>query len=156
MGPILYRRRQRSLWASAVAVLTLVLLWGWAFWSSLAATHAWILPFRVAGAATLAVLVLSLTFSSMTIVVRPGEVTWWFGVGWPRGRLSLDGLADASATRGAIWQGWGAYLTGRVWNLRLHNAVRLRTASNRSVLLGTDRPQELLDAIARARWAGAA
>lgn len=144
------------MWAGALCLVVLAALWGWALWSALAAAGAWVLPFRIAGGATLFVFVLALTFSSMTIVVRPGEIAWWFGVGWPRGRLSLDGLADASATRSAFWQGWGVHLTRKGWNLRVHNAVRLRTAGNRSVLIGTDRPQELLDAIARARWAGAA
>lgn len=153
---MLYRYRQRSPWAGAAAAAVLVVLWGWAFWSALTAAGTWVLPVRIAGGATIAVFLIALVFSSMTIVVRPGEISWWFGAGWPRSHLSLDRLADASATRSAIWQGWGIHLTARVWNVRGLNAVRLRTASNRSVLLGTDRPQELLDAIARARWAGAA
>ncbi len=139
-------------------MLALIALWSWALWDALASAGGWMLPLRIAGGATLALLLVTTTLSSMTILVKEGEVEWWFGFGWPRGRVLLDGLVDASATRGTLWQGWGIYLTiaGWLWNVRALNAVRLRTAGSGSVLLGTNRPQELLDAIARARWAGVA
>ncbi len=138
-------------------MLVLIALWSWSLWDALASNGGWSLSSRIAGGVTLVVLLAMTTLSSMTILVREGEVEWWCGAGWPRGRVLLGGLVDASATRSSLWQGWGIYLTaaGWGWNARALNAVRLRTAGTGSVLLGTDRPQELLDAIARARWAGA-
>ncbi|MHB8432076.1 MAG: hypothetical protein ACYC8W_12075 [Candidatus Tyrphobacter sp.] len=139
-------------------MLALIVLWSWALWDALASAGGWMLPVRVAGGATIVLLLVMTTLSSMTIRVKEGEIEWWFGAGWPRGRVLLDRLVDASATRGPVWQGWGIHLTaaGWRWNVPALNAVRLRTTGSHLVLIGTDRPQDLLDAIARARWTGAA
>ncbi len=153
----IYRYRQSTPWGASLGVGALVVLWAIALWSAVSNDQLWPIALRIAIGGTAVVLLLALTFSSMTIVVNDREILWWFGVGIPRGRFKLDQLLDANATRSSLWEGWGIYLTRRgwLWNLRGLNAVRLRGA-RRALLLGTDRPQELLDAIARARWTGVA
>lgn len=150
----IYRYRQGTPWGASLAVIGVALLWGIALWSAVADEQTLALALRVAVGGTLLTFVLALTFSSMTIVVNDREIAWWFGIGWPRGRIPLDQLLDAAAVRTTLLQGWGIHLTasGWLWNLRGLNAVRLRSTRRRAVLLGTARPQELLDAIARARW----
>ncbi|HEY9085553.1 MAG TPA: hypothetical protein VIN40_06425 [Candidatus Tyrphobacter sp.] len=153
----IYRYRQSTPWGAGLGVAIVALLWGIALWSAVSNDQLGAILFRIAVAGTLLVLFLALTFSSMTIIVNDREIVWWFGVGFPRGRFKLDQLLDATATRTSILEGWGIHLTSRgwLWNLRGLNAVRLRGA-HRVVLLGTDRPQELLDAVARARWTSVA
>ncbi len=149
----IYRYRKSSPWPAVLALLASGAVWVWALFAALTNAGAWMSAFRIAGGATIAFVFLATIFSSMTIVVGDERIAWWFGLGFPRAHLALENLADASATRGAFWQGWGTHLAGRgLWSLRGLNAVRLRTPQRRSVILGTQRPQELLDAIARARW----
>lgn len=155
----LYRHRQRSPLVALAGFLVLCAFWMWALWTALADAGGWQRAFLVAAIASAVVPIATVTFSSLTIVVRDDAIVWWFGVGIPRGRLPLQDVTDASAARIAPWQGWtGIHFTTRgwLWNVGPGAAVRLRASSGRNVLLGTNRPQELLDAVARARWAGAA
>lgn len=153
---MIYKHTQRAAWFVVLTLLAIVVLWAAMVWSVLSNPQVGSLAFRIAGGVTV-VLLLALMFSSLTIAVREDEVVWWFGLGWPRGRMLLADVLDAAATRTTPLQGWGIHLTtsGWLWNVSGLNAVRLRNANKHIVLLGTDRPQELLDAIARARWAGA-
>ncbi len=154
---MIYKHTQRAWWCTAFVLLAIVALWSWVVWSTIADPRTAPSSLRIAGGTTVALVLIGLTFSSLTIVVRDQEVAWWFGLGLPRGHIRLVDLLDASTARTTLWQGWGVHLTmrGWLWNVSGLNAVRLRNARRRTVLLGTDRPQELLDAIARARWAGA-
>jgi hypothetical protein len=135
-----------------LATFALAAVWLWAVFRAFAQTGGWVLAFRIAAGASVAILLLAITLSSMTIVVREDSLVWWLGLGWPRGRLPLEALTDASATHASLWRSWSLHVA-RPGGL---NAVRLRTVHKRSLVLRTDRPQELLDAIARARFAGAA
>ncbi len=154
---MIYRHTQRSAWYVAVTLLAICVLWAATLWGALSGASTAPLSLRIAGGVSV-VLLLGLTFSSLTVAVHEDQIAWWFGLGWPRGHMCLADVLDASATRTTLLQGWGVHLTasGWLWNLSGLNAVRLRNARKRTVLLGTDHPQELLDAIARARWAGAA
>jgi hypothetical protein len=149
----IYRYRQGTPWGASLGVGGIVVLWSVALWGAISNDQFWPIALRIAVGGTLLIVMLALTFSSMTILVNDREIVWWFGIGLPRGHFRLDQLLDANATRTSFWGGWGIHLTTRgwLWNLRGLNAVRLR-GTRRSLLLGTNRPQELLDAIARARW----
>jgi hypothetical protein len=55
---------------------------------------------------------LFLAFDGLTIRIVGKELRWAFGVfGFPRGRIALARIAEASATRTTFLDGWGIRLT---------------------------------------------
>ncbi len=151
---ILYKYKKGTPWGAALGFGCLVALWAVVLWSAVSREQSRSLTLEIAIGGTIAILIFALALSSVTVVVSDREIRWWLGMGFPRGHLPLERLIDAAATHGKFWEGWGSYLTGSGWipRVRALNAVRLRGPRRRCVVLATDRPQELLDAIARARW----
>lgn len=96
------------------------------------------------------ILVASLVvFSSLTVVVRDGELRWHFGPGWPRWRVSLADVVSAEPARTAWWWGFGIRLTpyGWLYTVSGRDAVLVRRRDGRAFLLGTDEPARLAHAI---------
>ena len=100
-------------------------------------------------AALLILLVCLLTFSSMTIEIRDGFLTWWFGFGLIRKSVPLAGLVRGALVRIKWYHGWGIHLTGHGWlyNVSGFRAVELRRSDGTSFQLGTDEPEVLLAAV---------
>ncbi|MCK6427469.1 MAG: hypothetical protein L6Q72_00055 [Burkholderiaceae bacterium] len=99
-------------------------------------------------------LLLFLTFDGLTIRIAGGELRWAFGVfGFPRGRLALADIAEATATRTTFWEGWGIRYTRRGWlyNVSGFDAVLIRRTGGKTFLLGTDEPRKLVAAIESAK-----
>jgi hypothetical protein len=89
-------------------------------------------------------------FDGLTVRITADELTWRFGhLGFPRGRMNLADMTDASITRTSFWEGWGIRWTARgmLYNVSGFDAVVLRRRGGKPVLIGTDEPRKLKAAI---------
>jgi hypothetical protein len=98
-------------------------------------------PLIVAGSA--------FVFSTMTIQVTASAVRWWFGSGWPGGRIERADLVAEEITDPGLFNGIGIHLTWRgwLWNVALGSAVALHRDGKLDTMLGTDDPNGLLAAL---------
>lgn len=105
----------------------------------------------VAGAAVTALL--GWTWGSLTVRIEGGELRVRFGFGWPRKTVPLAEIAAVEVTRTTFMEGWGVHRTRRGWlyNVSGFDAVLLRLANGRSMMVGTDEPRRLKAAIERAQ-----
>jgi hypothetical protein len=89
-------------------------------------------------------------FTIMTIDVTSTEVRWWFGAGWPGGRIERSDLVAEEITNPGLFNGIGIHLTftGWLWNVSLGSAVALHRNGKLATMLGTDDPNGLLAALA--------
>ncbi|MCX6374198.1 MAG: hypothetical protein NTX16_14225 [Actinobacteria bacterium] len=96
---------------------------------------------------------LMLAFSRLTVQVDETRISVGFGGGLARRRVELHTIEAASAVKIPWLAGWGIRLTPQGWlyNAWGRDAVRLRFAGGRRFTIGTDEPEALLAAIARAR-----
>ena len=90
-----------------------------------------------------------LTFSSMTIEIRDGYLSWWFGFGLIRKSVPLVDLVRGSLVKIRWYHGWGIHLTSSGWlyNVSGFRAVELHRSDGTSFQLGTDEPEVLLAAV---------
>ena len=90
-----------------------------------------------------------LTFSSMTVEIKDGRLSWWFGFGLIRKSVPLVDLVGGSLVRIKWYHGWGIHLTGNGWlyNVAGFQAVEFRRCDATSFQLGTDEPEVLLAAV---------
>jgi hypothetical protein len=91
-------------------------------------------------------------FSSLTVRVQDDALSLHFGLGVPRKTWPLAGVESVAVTRTRFWDGWGVHRTRRGWlyNVSGFDAVLVKLASGKSVLVGTDEPRKLKAAIERA------
>jgi hypothetical protein len=85
----------------------------------------------------------------MTIQVTASAVRWWFGSGWPGGRIERADLVAEEITDPGLFNGIGIHLTWRgwLWNVALGSAVALHRDGKLDTMLGTDDPNGLLAAL---------
>jgi len=98
-------------------------------------------------AATLVVAVA--LFWSMTVQVTGEALAFWFGPGLIRKRVPLAEIATVEEVRTTIWQGWGIHWTTRGWlyNVSGLGAVLVKLKTGKALLVGTDEPRALADAL---------
>jgi hypothetical protein len=108
----------------------------------------------VAGAVFTALL--GWTWGSLTVRIQGGELRARFGFGWPRKTVRLTDVESVEVTRTTVLEGWGVHRTRRGWlyNVSGFDAVLLRLAGGRSLMIGTDEPRRLKAAIERAQARG--
>jgi hypothetical protein len=89
------------------------------------------------------------SFSVLTVRVGRGELHWHFGTGWPSWSTPLELITHAEVTRTTFWEGWGVHRTRRGWlyNVAGQDVVLVRRRDGTSVLLGSDEPRKLKDAL---------
>jgi hypothetical protein len=94
-------------------------------------------------------LICGMTFSTMTIEVTPSDVRWWFGSGWPGGRIARRELTAEELTNPGFFGGVGLHLTmrGWLWNVSFGTAVALHRNGRLATMLGTDDPAGLIAAL---------
>ena len=111
--------------------------------------------------AAIVMMVSSFAFSSLTIAVRDGQLSWWFGPGIVKKTVPLSTIVAAEPTTTSIFNGWGIHLTGRGWlyNVAGRQAVLITQEDGKRFLLGTDEPDTLAQTIMagarngrRGRW----
>jgi hypothetical protein len=100
--------------------------------------------------------VLGWTWGSLTVRIAGEELQVRFGLGWPRKTVRLPDIESAEVTRTTFLEGWGVHRTRRGWlyNVSGFDAVLLRLANGRSLMVGTDEPRRLKAAIERAQARG--
>jgi hypothetical protein len=92
----------------------------------------------------------SLTFSSLTTDVDGSAFTLRFGpLRWPDRCIELAEIAGALPTRTALLAGWGVRITMRGWlySVSGRDAVIIGLRNGKQLLVGTDDPVGLADAI---------
>lgn len=91
----------------------------------------------------------SFALSSLTIAVRDGQLSWWFGPGIVKKTVPLSTIVSAEPTTTSIFNGWGIHLTGRGWlyNVAGRQAVLITQQDGKRFLLGTDEPDGLAQTI---------
>ena len=100
-------------------------------------------------AASVVMLISAFVFSSLTIAIRDGQLSWWFGPGVVKKTVPLSTIVSAEATTTSIFAGWGIHLTMRGWlyNVSGRQAVLVTQEDGKRFLLGTDEPDRLVQAI---------
>ncbi|HTK52005.1 MAG TPA: hypothetical protein VL308_08980 [Gemmatimonadaceae bacterium] len=109
---------------------------------------------RIAVIAAAIVMVISaFAFSSLTIAVREGQLSWWFGPGLVKKTVPLSTIVSAEPTTTSILNGWGIHFTGRGWlyNVAGRQAVLVTRQGGKRFLLGTDEPDSLAHIIMSSR-----
>jgi hypothetical protein len=106
-------------------------------------------------AAWLAVFLLAITlvmilFSRLTVAVTNESIVASFGAGWPRHTETLEDVRAVAAVRNTWIQGWGIRKISGGWmyNVQGYGAVELDLRSDRTFRIGTDEPAALEAAIA--------
>jgi hypothetical protein len=99
--------------------------------------------------AAVVMMVSAFAFSSLTIAVRDGQLSWWFGPGIVKKTVPLSTIASAEPTTISVFSGWGIHLTGRGWlyNVAGRQAVLITQQDGKRFLLGTDEPDNLAQVI---------
>lgn len=102
------------------------------------------------GLLTLALLFASLfLFGSLTVEVTTDAVRIWFGPGVVRRTFRLAQIRAVRAVRNKWYFGWGIRRTpaGLLYNVSGLDAVELEMQDGRRYRIGTDCPEELVQAI---------
>ena len=94
----------------------------------------------------------AILFSSLTIELSEGWLSWRFGPGWLRKQVAIAEIKNVMVTKTRFLHGWGVHFTrnGRLYNVSGFDAVQITLKSGKSFLLGTDEPEQLRSASQRA------
>lgn len=105
--------------------------------------------FWIFQAAMLLVAATGVVGARLTVVVDARAVTASFGWGWPRRTIDRSEIDSAAAVRNSWCHGWGIRKVSRGWmyNNAGRDAIQLSLRSGRVFRIGTDQPDELLDAV---------
>lgn len=95
------------------------------------------------------VVLLGIVFSTLTVEVAGDAVRFWFGPGVLRRTVPLTELAGAEIARAPWWHGIGLRFTpsDMMYNVAVGSTVDLVFRSGKRLRVGTDRPEELLEAV---------
>jgi hypothetical protein len=149
MSRPLYEHTQTG-WPIRIAFLTLAL--GLLVLAALPDVGQSRTPPRVLAAAVGIAALFGWVWGSLTVSIQDGQLRIRFGLGWPRKTVPLSDISDVEITRTSFFEGWGVHRTRRGWlyNVSGYDAVLLRLASGRSMLVGSDEPRRLKAALQRA------
>ncbi len=94
-----------------------------------------------------------LLFHSLTIEIDRERFRCFFGFGLVRRTFPLSQIAAVRKVRNRWYHGWGIRLTRSGWlfNVSGFDAVELELRSGRRFRVGTDRPDDVVDAFERLR-----
>jgi hypothetical protein len=84
-------------------------------------------------------------FSSLTITITNTTLTFYFGAGFLRKRLSLAEISAYRLVTNPWYYGWGIHLTPHGWlyNVSGFDAVELALKNGRKLRVGTDDARQL-------------
>jgi hypothetical protein len=96
-------------------------------------------------------LITIVVFYKLTITIDDEILCACFGVGLVRKKAALAEIAACEPIRIRWWYGWGIHLTpyGWLYNVGGLDAVAITLRDGRKFALGTDNPDELVEAIRR-------
>ena len=91
-------------------------------------------------------------FTSLSVMVTPDHLVVRFGIGLFRKSVALADIVGVEVTRTRWYEGWGIHWTrrGTLYNVAGFDAVRIRLANGKAMLVGSDDAQRLAAAIRRA------
>jgi hypothetical protein len=103
----------------------------------------------ILGVVILMIVSAAVTFSSLTVDVREGQLAWHFTGKIIRGSASISEVESASVAKNSPAYGWGIRETpyGRLYNVSGLHAVRVRLRDGTQFSLGTNDPERLAAAI---------
>jgi hypothetical protein len=89
------------------------------------------------------------TFYSLTVEVDDNELRLVFGQGWFKKTFPLSEVQSVETVKTKPIQGWGVHFLGNGWLYNVYglDAVELTMADGRRVMVGTDEPNALANAI---------
>ena len=98
-------------------------------------------------------LIVGWLFSSLTVSVDGGVMSWWFGPGFWKKRIAIDQIQSFARVENPWWWGWGIRYYGKGWlyNVSGRDAVELVLQDGKHVRIGTDEPDALIDELNWAR-----
>jgi hypothetical protein len=98
------------------------------------------------------VLLTGALFSTLTIAIENGMLRARFGPGLIGKTVRLAEIASVRPISVRWWYGWGIHLTPHGWlyNVSGWKAIEITLRSGRRFCLGTDEPENLLNAIQEA------
>ena len=111
-------------------------------------------PASVVTAATTVVMVVSfLLFYSLTTEVSGDAFSFRLGVGVIRRTIPIAEIAECRVVTNPWYFGWGIHLTPRGWlyNVSGREAVEIDLRNGKRLLVGSDEPEALCNAISAAR-----
>jgi hypothetical protein len=96
-----------------------------------------------------ALLACLLTFTILTIEILDGFLSWRFGLGILSKNVPLSSIVRATQVRTTLLQGWGIHRTSGGWlyNVSGFEAVEFELKDGKRWQLGTDEPEELVQAV---------
>lgn len=104
-------------------------------------------PFVMASMALFALLIP--LFGWLQVTVDDEAVTARFGIGWIRKKIKLRDIQSVAAVRNKWWYGWGIRMleSGWMYNVSGLDAVELELKHGSRLRIGTDEPEQLIEAI---------
>jgi len=101
---------------------------------------------------TVVLLLCVLLFPSLTTVVQGNRLTCFFGSGLIRRHIPLEDVTAVTVVQNRWFYGWGLRLIpgGWLWNVSGFDAVELQLVDGKRFRIGTDRPNELCNALTTA------
>ncbi len=100
----------------------------------------------------LLMIVLAVLFSSMTIKIDDGHLSWHFALKFWKKSLDLQDIRAVQVVRNRWWYGWGIKRIpgGWLYNVSGMSAVELQLPDERTIRLGSDEPEKLARTIKEA------
>ena len=138
----IYRHTQKAYYQYVLLVVIAVVLAG-IVTSSGASFHALhLFAFFILG-------VVCWLFSSLTVEVDDAKLQWHFGPGFWKKSIARNDIASATPVRTKWWYGYGIRYTPKGWlyNIQGLDAVAITQTSGKTVMIGTDEPQQLARAL---------
>lgn len=95
----------------------------------------------------------AIIFSSMTIEVDVKDVSWYFGPGVFKNKISIEEITNCSNVKNPIWMGFGihSFGTGWIYNVSGLLGVEIELNGGSFIRLGTNQPRYLTQAILNAK-----
>lgn len=94
-------------------------------------------------------LLIILIFTTLTIQIGNGQISWYFGPGFWKKEIELREIASVHTVRTKWYYGFGIRLipTGWMYNVSGLDAVQIKLKNGKIITLGTDEPEKLLTSL---------
>ena len=94
-------------------------------------------------------LLIILIFTSLTIQICNGQLSWYFGPGFWKKEIELREIVSVHTIRIKWYYGFGIRLipTGWMYNVSGLDAVQIKLKNSKIITLGTDEPEKLLNSL---------
>lgn len=96
-----------------------------------------------------AVVLVLFSFSSLTVVLTDGHLSFHFGWGIYKKRVALADITNVTVVKNKWWHGWGVHSYGKGWiyNVSGFDAVEVHLKDGSQFRLGSDEAEALKQAL---------